>query len=62
MNHLQEFLLEMGKGITDAMKGSADYLGWSYEEHFFGNLNDPGAIKDTDALKQIGEIAEKLAK
>ena len=57
-------LVEHGvcKGITDAMKGSSDFLGWSYEEHFFGNLNDPGAIRDTDALAQIGEIAEKLAK
>ena len=49
------------KGITDAMKGSADYLGWSYEEHFFGNMNEPGDIQKTDAIHQIQEVAGKLA-
>ena len=50
------------KGITDAMKGSSDFLGWSYEEHFFGNMNVPGAIRETDALSQMQEIAKRLAK
>ncbi len=52
----------VSKGITDAMKGSAAFLGWSYEEHFFGGMNVPGAIHDTDAIAQIQSLAQKLAK
>lgn len=57
-------LVEHGvcKGITDTMKGSAEYLGWTYEEHFFGNMNNPGEISKTDAVQQIQEVADRLVK
>ncbi len=52
----------VSKGITDAMKGSAEFLGWTYEEHCFGGMNVPGAIRDTEAIAQIQELGRALAK
>lgn len=48
------------EGVTDTMKKSADFLGWTYEEHFFGKMNEIGAIVKTDALEQVKALAEKL--
>lgn len=48
------------EGITAAMKKSADFIGWTYEEHFFGNMNEPGAIAQTDAIKEVQTLAASL--
>lgn len=47
------------EGITDGMKKSANFLGWTYEEHTFGEMNVPGAIANTDAIVQVQALAKK---
>lgn len=50
------------EGVTIGMKRSADFVGMTYEELYYGGMNEPGAIRNTDALEKIKALAEKYAK
>lgn len=47
------------KGVTDTFQGSADFLKCTYEEHYFGGMNVPGAIRETEAMELVQELAAK---
>lgn len=47
------------EGITNGMKKSAEFLGWTYEEHAFGEMNVPGAIAETDAMTLVQALAKR---
>ena len=49
------------EGVTVAMKKSAEFVGWTYEELCYGEMNAPDAILNTDAKEQIAKIVERLA-
>ncbi len=51
--------LGVEEGVTIGMKRSADFLGWTYEEHTFGKMNIPGAIANTDAISLVQALAKR---
>ena len=57
----QPVATNVSEGVTVAMKKSAEFVGWTYEELCYGEMNDPDAILNTDAKEQIAKIAERLA-
>lgn len=36
--------------------------GWNYDELSYGGMNEPGAIKDTDAEEKVKALAQKYVK
>lgn len=56
--------LETGlyEGVTVAMKNCCKFLNWEYNELVYGGMNEPGAIRNTDAIAKVEELARKYAR
>lgn len=50
------------EGVRVILMKSAEFVGWDYDELFYGNMNVPGAINDTDAEQKVKALAQKFAK
>lgn len=50
------------EGVRVILKKSAEFVGWDYDELFYGNMNVAGAINDTDAEQKVKALAQKFAK
>ncbi len=50
------------EGVDVILKKSTGLLGWDYESISYGNMNEPGAIKNTDAEQKVKSLAQKYVK
>lgn len=47
------------EGVSVILKKTAAMVGWNYDELAYGNMNVPGAIKDTDAEQKVKALAQQ---
>lgn len=47
------------EGVSVILRKTAAMVGWNYDELSYGNMNQPGAIKDTDAEQQVKALAQQ---
>ena len=50
------------EGVDVILKKSAGFVGWDYESISYGGMNEPGAIKNTDAEQKVKALAQKYIK
>ena len=53
---------DVWEGVRVILKKTAGMCGWSYDELSFGGMNEPGAIKNTDAEQKVKALAQKYVK
>lgn len=49
------------EGVSVILRKSAGFVGWDYEELSYGSMNEPGAIRNTDAEQKVKALAQKYA-